>query len=200
MQLTDGVYPSGRVSLESGVTDIEVFAGWFMLRETHCDTGEVFRTWFYRDCGVFGSQWEVVDPPIAAVPLKLAESRYRAVLAEASPQPLLVMHVCMECSFDGEVLTAGGKITCPTCGTQNDVWLEGTAPPPTHKRKETPMVKMIAHLTHENGPCTAIVSDIDDFWHAEECQCLTVDFGANGESQQTLVPKDQLTIVSILPY
>lgn len=84
MKLMEGVYPSGQVSLEPGVIDIEIFAGWFMMRETHCDTGQVFRTWFYRDCGAPGSQWEVVDPPTASLPLQLAESRYRAVLAEAT--------------------------------------------------------------------------------------------------------------------
>ena len=58
----------------------------------------------------------------------------------------------------------------------------------------------IANVKHECGETgTVLVNDLDAFWRAEEIPRLVVDFGQGGESQQKLVPKCQLEVVSIGP-
>lgn len=44
---------------------------------------------------------------------------------------------CQECGFNGDVEIINKTVTCPVCGTVNDVWKEGETPPPNHRDEPT---------------------------------------------------------------
>lgn len=48
---------------------------------------------------------------------------------------MIIDYKCYECDYIGEVQEVNKKVICPTCGTINDVWLEGEEPPENHKQK-----------------------------------------------------------------
>ena len=47
----------------------------------------------------------------------------------------LIDYRCKECGFNGDVSVTEKKVTCPSCGTVNDVWLLGETPPPNHVKE-----------------------------------------------------------------
>lgn len=48
---------------------------------------------------------------------------------------MIIKYKCLECGFEGEVLSNNRKITCPICKTINDFWLIDETPPINHRSK-----------------------------------------------------------------
>lgn len=48
------------------------------------------------------------------------------------PPSIKLQHQCFECGYAGEVDCTNRKVTCPTCETSNDFWLDGEEPPENH--------------------------------------------------------------------
>ena len=47
---------------------------------------------------------------------------------------LIVTYHCLECDKKSQVKLTNKMVTCPHCGTINDVRLEGEDEPPRHKK------------------------------------------------------------------
>lgn len=64
------------------------------------------------------------------------DKAYENIQVDCKREPVIVGHHCHECGFSGEVLEKEKKLTCPKCGTTNDVWLSWETPPENHRPEE----------------------------------------------------------------
>lgn len=64
-----------------------------------------------------------------------------------------VDYECKECGFSGSVDVINNKATCSSCGTTNDVWEAGDAPPPNHRSSEPSTSEIVRELKFLEGGC-----------------------------------------------
>jgi DNA-directed RNA polymerase subunit RPC12/RpoP len=63
-------------------------------------------------------------------------TRWWRVGGKLVKESLEIEYKCKQCGWNGvlEVLELPSIVQCPSCGTKNDVWLDGTPIPPRHKK------------------------------------------------------------------
>ena len=68
---------------------------------------------------------------------------------------LFVAYQCKECGFEGDVEIINKTVTCPTCGTVNDVWQDGETPPPNHRNEPTTdeIVRALRYCVGKDAIC-----------------------------------------------